>query len=65
MRTNKTGVIGGIIMLGALALAVWIGIAWMVFEWRNPLCNEMAFYRHLPSVLLFKRLPQYQTRQAP
>jgi hypothetical protein len=39
---------------------MYIGIACGVFEWRNPLCNEMAFFRHFQSVITFKQLPQYQ-----
>jgi len=44
----------------AFAMALYAGVAWFAFEWRNPLCNETAFYRHFPSVMTFKRLPQYQ-----
>jgi hypothetical protein len=39
---------------------IFLGIAGAVFEWRNPLCNSMAFFRHFPSVIKFERLPQFQ-----
>jgi uncharacterized membrane protein len=44
----------------AVAIGLYTGVAWFVFEWRNPLCNETAFYRNFTSVMSFKRLPQYQ-----
>ena len=40
--------------------SIWIGISWFMFEWRNPLCNETAFYKHFPSVVTLKKLEQYQ-----
>lgn len=41
-------------------VAIYLAIAWMAFQWRNPKCNEMAFYRHLWSVVTWKKLPTYQ-----
>lgn len=43
-----------------IAAVLYIVMAWGAFEWRNPKCNEMAFIRHFPSVMTFKRLPEYQ-----
>ena len=49
-----------IALAAAFAVILYVSLAWAVFEWRNPLCNDMAFYRHLTSVVTWKRLPQYQ-----
>ena len=38
----------------------YMGVSWFIFEWRNPLCNEAAFFKHFPSVMSWKKLPQYQ-----
>lgn len=48
--------------IGALVLfaALYVSIAWMAFQWRNPKSNEMSFWRHLPSVLMFEKLDEYQ-----
>jgi hypothetical protein len=34
--------------------------AWFVFQWRNPLCNEMSFYRNFEDVIKLKKLSEYQ-----
>lgn len=43
-------------VMGALYLAV----AWPVFQWRNPLSNEMSFFRNFADVVTWKKLPEYQ-----
>lgn len=57
MKTHKT-----IIILQWLALLcmAYAGIAFVVFQWRNPLANKMSFYRDFGSVMGFEKLPGYQ-----
>ena len=43
-----------------LIIFTYCGIAMIVFEYRNPLSNDLAFIRDFKSVMTFKRLPQYQ-----
>lgn len=55
---DKHTIIVGLIF----ALLLYVVMAWGVFEWRHPLCNDAAFFRHFGSVLRFERLEQYQER---
>jgi len=48
------------IEIGVIIVVVFLTISWKGFEWRNPICNEMAFYKHFISVITWKKLPQYQ-----
>jgi hypothetical protein len=43
-----------------LLATTYVNVAWIVFRWNNPLCNDSAFRRHFVSVMAFKRFPQYQ-----
>ena len=52
----------GLILL-LLVGSVYIGVAWFVFEWRNPLCNELALYRDFGAVVRFEKVPEYQRGQ--
>lgn len=54
--------IGGFPYLSIALLAVFLyfGIAWAVFQWRNPKSNEMSFYRHFWSVVTLEKLEKYQ-----
>lgn len=45
--------------VGALCM-VYAGVAFTVFQWRNPLANKMSFYRDFGSVMRFEKLPGYQ-----
>lgn len=47
----------------ALLCMAYAGIAFTVFQWRNPLANTMSFYRDFGSVMRFERLPGYQVPQ--
>lgn len=57
MKTQKI-----IITLQWLALLcmAYAGIAFTVFQWRNPLANKMSFYRDFGSVMRFEKLSGYQ-----
>ncbi len=49
------------------AIALWIlfayaGAAFMVFQYRNPLANQMSFYRDFGSVMTLEKLDKYQHR---
>ena len=48
------------ICCAALAAILYFAAAWIAFQWRNPKSNEMSFWRHLPSVLTFEKLDEYQ-----
>lgn len=39
------------------------GIAWMTFQWRNPLANRMAFWRDFGAVMRFEKLAVYQLKE--
>jgi len=41
-------------------LMLYQAIAWTAFQWRNPLSNEMSFYRNFLDVITWKKLPEYQ-----
>ena len=60
MRTSK--LIGGFpyLSIALLAVLLYVGIAWEVFQWRNPKSNEMSFYRHFWSVVTLEKLEKYQ-----
>lgn len=44
----------GIILFFYLSLACWI------FQIRNPKANDYAWIRHIPDVVTFEKLEQYQ-----
>ena len=49
------------ILMVLAPVVLYISISLMGFEYRNPLCNRAAIFRHFISVISWKRLPQYQT----
>ncbi len=51
---------GCALICGVVLFGLYVSLSWFIFEWKNPLCNELAFYKHFPSVLVWERLPQYQ-----
>ena len=60
MDTYKT-FIKQVFIASAITIAVFILLAWAAFQWRNPMSNEMSFYRHFGEVVTFQNLPEYQT----
>lgn len=44
----------------AMGAAVYIAVSWAAFQWRNPLSNEMSFYRNFIDVVTWQRVPGYQ-----
>ena len=46
-------------VLGGSAL-LYVIVAWFVFQWRNPLSNEMAFFREFVDVVTWQTLVEYQ-----
>jgi hypothetical protein len=43
-------------------LTIYTIVAQSAFQWRNPMANGTAYFRHFTAVHTFKRLPQYQPR---
>jgi len=43
-----------------IAGAIYITLAWPVFQFRNPKCNEMGFYRHFIQVVTYQKIEKYQ-----
>lgn len=43
--------------------AIYLGIAWAAFQWRNPLANRMSFYRDFGAVVRFEKMPEYQSKK--
>ena len=54
--------VNNIVMVIATMYLVYAGVAFLVFQWRNPLCNQMAFYRDHVAVITFQKLDCYQGR---
>jgi lipoprotein signal peptidase len=46
--------------IALFAVLLYVGIAWMVFQWQNPKSNEMSLYRHFWSVVTLEKLEKYQ-----
>ena len=46
--------------IALFAVLLYVGIAWGVFQWRNPKSNEMSFYRHFWSVVTMEKMEKYQ-----
>ena len=40
--------------------ALYMAVAWPVFQWRNPLSNEMSFFRNFIDVVKWEKLPEFQ-----
>lgn len=51
------------VILTVIPIALYIGIALMVFEYRNPLSNKMSLFRHFKAVMTFKTMNVYQLPQ--
>ncbi len=41
---------------------MYVAVAFMVFQWRNPLANRMSIYRDFLAVVRFEKLDCYQPR---
>lgn len=48
------------LMLITLITVIYLSIAFAVFQWKNPLSNEMSFYRDFKSVITMQKLDKYQ-----
>ena len=46
--------------IALFAVLLYVVIAWVVFQWRNPKSNEMSFYRHFWSVVTLEKMEKYQ-----
>lgn len=50
------------VLVSALYLFMaYAGIAFTVFQWRNPTANRLSFYRDFSAVIRFEKLAKYQT----
>jgi hypothetical protein len=59
MKEKMIGISGILFFVAVMYLMV----SWFAFEWRNPTCNDTAFFRHFGSVVTWQRLPQYQEKE--
>ena len=48
------------LVIGIVVLLVLYSICFAVFQIRNPLSNESAFYTEFIHVVKFEKLPEYQ-----
>jgi hypothetical protein len=48
--------------LFCIPILLYTWVAWTVFSWRNPIANEMSFFRDFGSVMMFEKLDKYQTK---
>ncbi len=44
----------------SIVVIVYLMINWGIFQWRNPLANEMSFFRDFKEVITFKKMEKYQ-----
>lgn len=49
-----------VLAVAFLACSLYMGIAWGVFQWRNPKANQMSYFRDFVSVVTWRRVPNYQ-----
>lgn len=42
------------------AVIVYGGVAFTVFQWRNPTANKMSFWRDFGAVMRYEKLAKYQ-----
>lgn len=47
-------------VFAACILVLWWAVASAVWPWRNPKANDTTTFTELPSVLMFRKLPEYQ-----
>lgn len=52
--------IGPFLMLLFWACMIYAGVAFTVFQWRNPTANRLSFYRDFSAVMRFEKLAKYQ-----
>jgi hypothetical protein len=52
--------IGPFLMLLFWAAMIYGGIAFTVFQWRNPTANKMSFWRDFGAVMKYEKLAKYQ-----
>ncbi len=45
-----------------VAAHLYLGCAWLAFQWRNPTSNSMSILRNFGDVVTWKKLPMYQPR---
>jgi hypothetical protein len=49
-----------ILHIAAICALVYLAVAFIAFQARNPKCNRVAAWCHFDSVLHFEKLEQYQ-----
>ena len=47
----------------AVAAIIWMSVAWPVFQWRNPIANNMSFFRDFGAVVTLQKLDKYQPHE--
>jgi hypothetical protein len=48
------------VRLGFALPLIYVGIAFTVFQWRNPIANGMSIYRDFGAVVTWQKLERYQ-----
>ena len=46
----------------AILFIFYVVISWAAFQLRNPIANEMQFYRHFWSVVTWEKLDKFQEK---
>lgn len=49
-----------LVMAFVVIALLYPSIAFAVFQWRNPLSNDMSFFRDFVEVITWQKLPEYQ-----
>ena len=59
IRRAALAALGGV----AVAAIIWMSVAWPVFQWRNPIANNMSFFRDFSAVVTLQKLDRYQPHE--
>ena len=60
MNNDKTWVLAAKVIFGLFIL--YLGIASVIFQFRNPTANRAACIIHIVDVLKLEKLPQFQEK---
>jgi hypothetical protein len=50
------------IMVMIYTVSAYGGVAFTVFQWRNPLANKMTFWTEFVAVMRYEKLDRYQVK---
>lgn len=63
MKSDVFAVSSILAMILITCFIFYVGVAWSVFQIRNPIAAQGAFFRNFVQVIEMKKLPEYQPRK--